>query len=469
VWRQRRFGLGFDHLMALLALLLTVAAYVDAWSRLPPQGTAIGFQPWGDAGVVAVWLALTGILVVMAVAGLANGRRWSSVLPRGYLASLVACGVLGLATILDAYYQLAFGAGSGLEVLLRPTHLIELGAGAVIVAAPLRAALRRGDLQAGLPALVSASLLVAAIAFATQFLSPLVDLWPASSINAPTVPPGWWTQHLGAGSIVLEASLLSGSVLLVIRSFEVRAGSLTIVCAVQGALLAILKMHWWLVPAPVAAGVIADLAVVILKPSRGRPLQAHLVGAVTAGAFASAYFAVLAAAGGLSWDVQLSVGVALLAAAAGWLIGAVLFAVLPATQDWREGSAVRHGRVATAPAVKSALEAMQDLRTLSSSPLIQLHTVKGEGAGAASELKAALLKAITDVAGSTRFRDAQAGQILLDYYVKRVGTHELIAERLHVGRQTYFRRLDRGFECVADRLDEIDESQPAEAAIPELV
>lgn len=450
--------------MALLALLLTVAAYVDAWSRLQPSGSSTGLGAWSDAGVVAVWFLLTAVLAGTAFSRLSEGTNWTRALPRPYMAALIGCVVLGIGVIADAYYQLAFGTGHGLEVLLRPTHLVELGAGTLIVVAPLNAALSRGDMRAGWPALISAGLFVSAIAFATQFLSPLVDLWPAAGANAPAAPDGWWSQHMGAGSIVLESSLLAGSVLLVIRSLEIRPGALTLVCGLQGVLLAIIKPHWWLIPAPVVAGLVADVAVVFLKPSRSRPREAWLVGGLTALAFALAYLLLIEINGGVSWDIQLSIGVVLLAAGAGWLIARVLFAVLPATPAWQEGWANRHGPVATPPAVKSALEALQDLRTLGTSPLGQLPWIRGEGTAAASSLKAALVRAIGEVAASSDPRDAEAGRILGDYYVKRIGSHELIAERQHMSRPTFYRRLDRGLARVAEKLEEIGEGEVPEAA-----
>jgi len=39
--------------------------------------------------------------------------------------------------------------------------------------------------------------------------------------------------------------------------------------------------------------------------------------------------------------------------------------------------------------------------------------------------------------------------------VKRVGSHEVIAERLHLSRPTFYRRLQRGLTLVAERLDEL--------------
>jgi hypothetical protein len=160
--------------------------------------------------------------------------------------------------------------------------------------------------------------------------------------------------------------------------------------------------------------------------------------------------------------------VVLLAGAAGWLIAMVLFAVLPGSRDWDEGFATRHERVATAPAVKSALEAFQDVRTLGTSPLMRLAWIKADGAPGAGELKAALIRVATELAQSTDFRDAQAGRILIDYYVKRIGSHEVVAERNNVSRQTYFRRLDRGCAGVADRLEEFGDTEVSEQAIPSM-
>jgi transcriptional regulator of acetoin/glycerol metabolism len=79
------------------------------------------------------------------------------------------------------------------------------------------------------------------------------------------------------------------------------------------------------------------------------------------------------------------------------------------------------------------------------------------GGSAASDLRALLVDVISDLAASAAPRDAEAGRLLLDYYVKRVGSHEVIMERLHLSRPTFYRRLQRGFALVAERLDELSE------------
>jgi DNA invertase Pin-like site-specific DNA recombinase len=53
--------------------------------------------------------------------------------------------------------------------------------------------------------------------------------------------------------------------------------------------------------------------------------------------------------------------------------------------------------------------------------------------------------------------NAEAGKLLLDYYVKRIGSHEVIMERFYLSRPTFYRRLQQGFALVAERLDEMSE------------
>jgi hypothetical protein len=81
--------------------------------------------------------------------------------------------------------------------------------------------------------------------------------------------------------------------------------------------------------------------------------------------------------------------------------------------------------------------------------------VVSKGESAAVELRALLVDVIGELASSAAPRDAESGHLLLDYYVRRVGSHEVIMERLHLSRPTYYRRLHHGFELVADKLDRL--------------
>ncbi|HEX2714526.1 MAG TPA: hypothetical protein VHM88_20215 [Candidatus Acidoferrales bacterium] len=77
------------------------------------------------------------------------------------------------------------------------------------------------------------------------------------------------------------------------------------------------------------------------------------------------------------------------------------------------------------------------------------------------DLRTLFVDVVADVAVSKYPRDAESGRLLVDYYVKRVGTHEVVMERLHLSRPTFYRRLRRGLILVAERLDGLNSDSPA--------
>jgi len=108
--------------------------------------------------------------------------------------------------------------------------------------------------------------------------------------------------------------------------------------------------------------------------------------------------------------------------------------------------------------VRGALDDLGTPEALGRSPLAKLPGVARTGGGtAAADLRSALVDVITEIAASSDPRDGEAGKLLLNYYVKRVGSHEVIMERLHLSHPTYYRRLNRGFNLIAEKLDEMAE------------
>jgi len=101
---------------------------------------------------------------------------------------------------------------------------------------------------------------------------------------------------------------------------------------------------------------------------------------------------------------------------------------------------------ATPRAVKHALEALNRPAALGANPLAQLPVLTP---GNPAELRGLLVDVIVELADSRSPREAESGRLLFDYYIRRVGSHELIAERLHLSRPTYFRRLQHGYTLVA--------------------
>jgi len=61
---------------------------------------------------------------------------------------------------------------------------------------------------------------------------------------------------------------------------------------------------------------------------------------------------------------------------------------------------------------------------------------------------------LVELAGGGLLVSAPLSQALRER-PERVGSHEVIAERLHLSRPTFYRRLQRGLTLVAERLDEL--------------
>jgi hypothetical protein len=446
----------FRWTVALLSTCFLVGAYVDAWARLTP-GNPLG--RWQDAPVDAAWLAVTGYLAVVFGRNLAGGTGWRAALPPGYHEALAGGLVFGLGAVADVDYQLAAGAGQGLEALLSPPHLVQLAGGGLLLAAPLNQALHRRPERAGGPVVLSAALTLSALTFFTQFANPLVDLWPAARWPVPVTP--WVGQNLGLAGVLIHVSLLMGVMLLLIRSFALPLGGLTAICGLNGLCLAIISRHPELLPVPLLTGLAADGLRLRLRPEATDPGGLRLFSTAVPVVYTLLYWAAIwLLEGGTSWSWQLWVGVVLAAALTGFLVSYVAGIRRPrsvaAADAWAERWPQRQVEV-TPAMVKEALDGLQDAGALAASPLARLACVSRGDDGGGPEVRALLVDVVRELAGARAPRDAEAGQLLVDYYVKRAGSHEVIAERLHLSRPTFYRRLQRGLTLVAERLDELNE------------
>jgi hypothetical protein len=279
--------------------------------------------------------------------------------------------------------------------------------------------------------------------------------------------PAWLGQNVGVAAILAQALILAGTGLLLNSAFKLRPGSLTLVFTINGALVTITKIHFYLIPVMVATGVAGDLWVAWSARRAGRP-SASLC-AVIAGAFATAYMLEIWYLG-TWWGPSLWSGVILATTMLCWLMGrlvrsglpaAIITPLVPATSTPAEiHNEIRWTRDPASTVrpqlVRAALDDLGTPEALGRSPLGRLPGVS-QGGSTASDLRAVLVDVISELASSPQPRDAEAGRLLLDYYVKKVGSHEVIMERLHLSRPTFYRRLQRGFALVADRMDEMSE------------
>ena len=445
-----------DAIVTALSVLFLFGGYIVAWDQVKPG--SIHIFPSDQIVLDAAWLLLTAFLAALFLLNLRQGRPPNHGLPPGHGATLIACGVFGVAALVETYWQAIFGFGNGTEALLSPPHLVMATAGAVVVSGPPRAAAARGEEWASPATLVSAALLLSALSFVTQFAHPLIDLWAANRARRSAVAPEWMMQNLGAASVLIQATLSVAVTLLLVRGFRLRPGSLALVLGLAAVPVLLLKQTWYLLPAPILAGAAGDIALFTAR-RRGAAAGAP-VGAAIAATFTGVYFADLSLTGGLAWSFQLQAGIVLAAGLLGWLLGRLTLPASPqaveqVTPESQMGWTRDPQSIVRAQLVKAALETLDNPAELGSSPLAQLPGVSGAPGGAAAGLRAALIEVVGEVASSRSPRDAEAGHLLLDYYVKQVGSHEVVMERLHLSRPTFYRRLQRGLDLVAEGLDDL--------------
>ncbi|TMC09479.1 MAG: hypothetical protein E6J41_10585 [Chloroflexi bacterium] len=290
-------GVAFRWTVALLSVVFILGAYVDAASRVV---TPSPLAPWNDVFIDAAWLLVTGFMAVAFWRALTRGAAWRAALPAGYHLALIGGLVFGLGALADVYYQIAFGFGTGLEALLAPTHLVELAGGGLLVAAPLSQALKDRPERVDWPVVLSAALTLSALTFLTQYAHPLVDLWASRRWNVQITP--WVAQDLGVVAIQVQVSLLVGVILLLVRSFHVPRGSLTILCGLNGLCMAIVSRHPELVWVPLLTGVAADVLLLRVRPMDSSATGLRVFAAGVPALWAVLYWVAIALVeGGSAW------------------------------------------------------------------------------------------------------------------------------------------------------------------------
>lgn len=464
-----------DSVVVVLSTWLVLGAYITAYAYVHVPGQTVGWAAnAGNTIVAAAWSLVTLFLFAGWSVGVSAGRSWNQALPDGHTGTFAAALVFGSAWIVDrAFWSLVFGSGGlGLEQLFTPPHLVEIAAGAVIASGPLRSAARRGETEAGPITLASSALLLSSLTFATQFIHPLIDPWAAADYEfRPVAAATWVGENIGVAAILAQSVILAGTALLLNSGFKLRPGSMTFVFTVNGVLVTITKGRFYLLPVPILTGIAADAWITWSAQRPGKPWASLC--AVVGGTFSTAYLIEIAVRpSGTTWPPALLIGSVLAATMLTWMMGRLLRAGLPAaviapypvllqehaSEQWTldPDSAKRE------QLVRSALDDLGTPEALGRSPLAQLPGVS-RGDSAANELRALLIDVIGELAGSPSPRDAESGRLLLDYYVKRVGSHEVIMERLHLSRPTYYRRLHHGFELVAARLDDVSVAKRVKA------
>ena len=325
-------GSGYGWAVAAASGWLVGGLWLDAWAHHNlPAALETPFTPWHGV-LYAGFLALAALLVAAPIRNRVAGSLWRQAVPAGYGPSLLGVLIFIVGGVADMAWHLLFGIEVGIEALLSPSHLT-LALGAVLmVSGPLQAAWSSapGGRANLVPALLSLSLTLSVLTFFTEYANPFNLPWPARWFDASTTlgqageqplgDPRALGQALGITSILLQAALLTGGILLAVRRWSLPFGAVTLILTLNVGLSVVSHAYYLFVPAAMLAGLAADLLLWRLGPSPERPKTIRIFAFSIPAVLYALYFLTLALTGGVSWPVELWAGSILLAGAVGVLL-----------------------------------------------------------------------------------------------------------------------------------------------------
>jgi hypothetical protein len=318
-------GTRFTWTFVVLCGWLMAGAYLDAWHHhnlTRPETSP--FTPYHFL-LYAAEAAIGVFLGINVARNYLRYRAWGELLPDGYGISLLGSVLFGIGGVLDALWHLRFGIEFSVAALFSPTHLLLMLSGGLIVSGPLRAEVRRGGEVASWAAIVSAALTLSMFSFFAQFDQPFMQRWAAGTAPAPGSPI-YMQEELGMLGLILYATMVSALLVLCLRRFSLRIGSVTLILVINGLLVSNVEKHPELIIVSILSGILGDALLYILQPSPSRRNAFRLFAFSVPAAMTAIYIAVLAATSGVWWPIPIWAGTAPVAGVAGWMLA---FVALP--------------------------------------------------------------------------------------------------------------------------------------------
>jgi hypothetical protein len=327
-------SLRYDLVAAALCTWFIVGIFTDGWAHNHISRLETFFTPW-HAVLYSGYLVNAVFLLATVVLNHRRSFSWMRALAPGYGVPLVGVGVFAVAGALDLTWHLINGIEQSIQALFSPTHLLLATGAFLILLGPVRSAWQRvpyasASLGALIPAVLSLAYCALLLLFFTQSAHPIIK-------SMADVGADYFPIALGAASVILQTVILMAVVLLAVRRWRLPFGSLTLLFALNYLGSAILANHVNLLAITViggAVGLIADVLVVVLRPSAGNHVGLRIFALLVPLVQNGVYFAVLGATKGVAWPINVWSGTIVMAAVASLLISFVLLPpTIPAAQD----------------------------------------------------------------------------------------------------------------------------------------
>jgi hypothetical protein len=324
-------GMRLDWLVTLLGCWTVGGIFLDGWAHQHGKVDSSFFTIWHGL-LYSGYLALTGVLFIALLINHRAGYSWQKALPVGYNLSVVGALVFGVGGLGDMVWHTLLGIEVNTEALLSPTHLLLALGIALLASGPFRAAwLRLGTGAPGwkklLPALLSFLMIYAIFNFFTQFAHPFVDFFADISTDESfsfTITGGS-DLSLGVAGILLQSALMMGFVLFLLHRWSLPFGTLTLILTANAALMSLFKDRFYLIPAALLTGLIADALLVQFQPSVKKLLALRWFAFGVPVVLYSLVFLELGIFGSVAWSVPLWAGSIFLAGVVGLMLSYLIF------------------------------------------------------------------------------------------------------------------------------------------------
>jgi len=314
-----------DTLAIVTSTLFLLGLFLDGWAHNSIPNLETFFTPW-HAVLYSGYFSVAILIGITQYRNVAKGYAWSRALPKGYGLSLLGVMLFFVGGAGDMVWHTVFGIEQNLEALFSPTHLLLASGAFLFMAGPLRASWQRTGLKGWrdlYPAVLSATLLFTLFSFFTQYANIFGN---AAVLNTPT-PGGSSRYFIEVTSVVyilVPAALMMGSLLFLMRRWQLPFGSATVMFTINALLMFLMRInfndHYGLtVVAAAIGGLVADILIARLRPSAQNPNALRLFAFVVPMVFFLLTLGAIALSGprGLWWEIHTWLGVPFIAGAIG--------------------------------------------------------------------------------------------------------------------------------------------------------
>ncbi len=314
-----------DMLSIITSGLFLLRLFLDGWAHNSIPSLETFFTPW-HAVLYSGSFSVAILIGVTQYRNVGRGYAWSKALPKGYGLSLLGVVLFFIGGAGDMVWHTVFGIEQNLEALFSPTHLLLATGAFLFISGPLRSSWQRTDLKGWrnlFPAILAMTMLFTLFSFFTQY----ANIFGNASVLNMTEPVGssrYFVEATSIGYVLVPAALMMGSLLFLLRRWQLPFGTATLMFTVNALLMLLMRINFnnhygLIVVAAAVSGLFTDILIARLKPSAEHPNALRLFAFTVPVAYFLLTFGAIVLSGprGLWWEIHTWLGLPFITGAIG--------------------------------------------------------------------------------------------------------------------------------------------------------